>query len=261
MIDKASPSRRRPRLSLLSLLLLMTSVALGLGLWWTYQLAERFQSAMSTALSENYRLKGELGEFNVIDPSRIYADRVRRDLTEKLGHRYWCWRVWIPDKPAYRLNFTDGSIPARENSLQKPTFSEPIDPGDHRVEVLYKQNLEQQDLDPWRLTVQVASWGADSKGTFTNSSRVPETSWLRLDNDRSKAWLLHQPDEGVDWGRVTVDDDKSVQAGKRVVLQRWRVQTVPPNPTGKPYNGYQNIPNFDPEADAPGFIIWLEPVP
>ena len=66
-----------------------------------------------------------------------------------------------------------------------------------------------------------------------------------------------QPDKGVGWGTITVKGDKSQEAGVQVVLQQMRMQTVPW--TAKGYQSYDEIPNFHPKADAPGFVIWLEP--
>jgi len=66
-----------------------------------------------------------------------------------------------------------------------------------------------------------------------------------------------QPDKGVGWGNITVEGDKSQEAGVQVVLQQMRVQAVPCS--AKVYQSYDEFPNFDPNADAPGFVIWLEP--
>ncbi|WP_146444220.1 hypothetical protein [Botrimarina colliarenosi] len=216
---------------------------------------------MSQAHLENRRLRDEAGEFTVTDSARLYADQVRPDVTSAMQNRYWAWRVWVPEGSAYLLNFADGVIPARGKGLPTPIFSEKIEPGDSRIQLIYQYDTARDDSGRWGVTVVVEDWQASSTRHAECSHFFGSDPWPSLFQERnlSNRWPLELPDEGVSRGRHTVDSDHSLPAGERVVLQRWRVASVPPNPTGKAYDRYVDIPNFDPNAAAPGFVIWLEP--
>lgn len=249
-------SAKRPRVSLLSLLLLLTCVAMGLGVWRAHQRAEGFRREMSRALRENNRLRNEAGEFTVTDPERLYADWVRRDLTSATDNRYWAWRVWVPEGRRYQLTYGDGVVPFE--GFPPSNARRLVDPGDYTIQLWFEHDPSFGDERPWvaNLSVQHRTEGAE--GNWSTRRRMMEPAWPAIDAaKRPKSGALFQPDEGVGWGVVTVDSDHSEAPDERVVLQRLRVREVPPKPGG--YQGYDGIPGFDPKADAPGFVIWLEP--
>lgn len=87
-------------------------------------------------------------------------------------------------------------------------------------------------------------------------------AWPALVNDEPLAPLaaIYQPSEGLDWGVSHPITDAGYAPDEPLVLQRMRVQTVDRKivpPTG--FRSYDDIPGFDVNADAPGFILWLEP--
>lgn len=91
---------KRPRFSLLTLLLLTTIVALAVSLAILYRDFLPLQAEVA-------RLRKELGELRVDDPSKLQAIRVETD-----NELEWKWRVWIPEGTVYRVrSHGDYSLP------------------------------------------------------------------------------------------------------------------------------------------------------
>ncbi|MEQ8846395.1 hypothetical protein [Botrimarina sp.] len=91
---------RRPRLSLLSLLLIVAVVASSLTTAMLWSEVGPFRREVS-------RLREEVGELDLQDPTRLHAMRVEtRDDLE------WKWRLWIPQGVAYKLRTDAEAIPA-----------------------------------------------------------------------------------------------------------------------------------------------------
>src|SRR5688500_10564334 len=92
---------RRPRFSLLALIGLTTTIAMGIAIWLLY-------AEIVPLREENRRLRDELGELFVEDDTKVHAIAVRS--TEDL---VWKWRIWIPEGRRYNIHATGEQIPAK----------------------------------------------------------------------------------------------------------------------------------------------------
>jgi hypothetical protein len=97
-------SRRnwRPRISLLSVLLLTTIVALAIviALFWR---------EVGPLRAEARQLRNEVGKLTIDDPTKVAAIQFhRRD------DNLWRWRVWIPAGHSYRLRWVEAAIPCTD---------------------------------------------------------------------------------------------------------------------------------------------------
>lgn len=236
-------------------LLFTACVAMGLVIWRLNQHIEDLGRCNGLLDDENRRLYNEVGRFKVEHPERLYADQIRRDITHATQNRYWAWRVWVPEGKRYLLNYADGVIGL--NGLPAPSISEPIESGDVIVQLWYEFDHTFKPSGGWR--VRLAIRGRTEKGnlSWSTSRLVQNSPWPDLAIESDSKAPIFQPDEGVGWGVSTVGSDRSQEVGQQVVLQRMRVQSVERKDGG--YQVYDDIPNFDPKAKAPGFIIWLKP--
>ena len=79
-------TRKRPRYSLFSLLLLMTVIALSLTLW-----SETTRRIPLQRQIEN--LRREVGEVRVAEPNKLYVQPLEDSFDRRLQHR---WRAYVP---------------------------------------------------------------------------------------------------------------------------------------------------------------------
>ncbi len=91
-------SIRRPRFSLLTLLLLLTIAAIVVTVWQLY-------AELGPLRGEVKRLRNEVGELSVDDKTKLHAIRVPTD-----AESTWKWRVWIPKGRATVAHFHWGDI-------------------------------------------------------------------------------------------------------------------------------------------------------
>jgi hypothetical protein len=96
----------RPRLSLLSALLLMTIVGLSIAVTQLWREVGPLRAKVSL-------LRNETGRLSVDDPTQIHAIEVRT--SEPL---LWKWRVWVPDGRTGRYFLLFANISAALASLQ-----------------------------------------------------------------------------------------------------------------------------------------------
>jgi hypothetical protein len=89
----------RPRVSLLTLLLLMTTLALSVSLW---QMGQDIVPLRNTLRD----LRQELGQFNVADFDRVHVQR-----GETVTGSAWKWRLYLPQRGEYRLCVGEGNWP------------------------------------------------------------------------------------------------------------------------------------------------------
>ncbi|MEN0109187.1 MAG: hypothetical protein AAF805_00545 [Planctomycetota bacterium] len=137
---------RRPRISLLSLLLLTAVVALAATVALQWQ-------ELGPLRAENRRLRDEVGELSIDDPAKLHAIRV--DTGEP---RTWKWRVWVPDGKAYRVCLADRAIPT--NGFPDKDGSLIVDrPGEGVITFAIRRAI---DGEGWRAKL---SGGSGSLGT------------------------------------------------------------------------------------------------
>lgn len=126
----------RPQISLLTLLLLMTTLALAVSLW---QMGQDIVPLRNTVRD----LREELGQFKVVDLNRVHVQR-----GEAVTGSAWKWRIYLPAGNDYNLHASEG------------VFDE----------------LEPGDFDNWRSHNNVQSLGLNfqKQGQFTLELAVEE---------------------------------------------------------------------------------------
>lgn len=133
----------RPRISMLTILLLLTIIALSVTLWRTgYEVMPLRTQAK--------QLRQELGQFFVEDQTRIHAQGA-----QGVYSRVWKWQLFLPTGKSYVLNIYEGQMPeippddkkAWLEAVRKNAegFSGPLINGQYSVDV----SLEQYDGKWW----------------------------------------------------------------------------------------------------------------
>lgn len=197
MNDSTPDHARRVRFSLRNLLLMMTILALALGLvvvgWNNHRLDEINQALEA----ENRRLRDEVGELSIEDPGKLHAIHVK-----SASYLEWIWRVWIPEGREYRLRCVTGEVPEagfpqqtggtimlRESGEQVIRYSIRRDPRDGK---LYGS-----------LSVRGASVGKDEHAWAEWGSHVTTTSGV------GTSARVYPPGEVVELGRHRVSQASS----------------------------------------------------
>jgi hypothetical protein len=112
MNDPQQPMRPslRPRLSLLSAILLMTIAGMAIVLVQLWR-------EVGPLRDDNRRLRDEVGELTISDPSKIHAIEVR--MKEPL---IWKFHVWVPEGQKARVK-DDRLAPRRRRSIHLETLA------------------------------------------------------------------------------------------------------------------------------------------
>lgn len=260
------PAKRpaKLRLSLLSLLLVMTCLAMCLGLWLAMLGTDRAVREMRTAQDENRRLRKEYGEFAVKDEGRLYAQELRLawHADEELRYRSWAWRVWTPKSRRYKLNYAEGMVP--QTGIPTPTSSRPLDPGFQTIRLRFDYNpsLSEGGSDQWTTRLWIGNEQPRVRSTLpTKSPAWPELLYpgngrggVSLPGETIGRFGTAQPD-----GDRPFDGPYSQPADKRAVLQRLRFAPVDEALLANPNAVVREL--IDESVPAPGFMIWIEPQP
>lgn len=184
------PPPRRPRFSLLALLLLTTVVALAVvvALQWR---------ELQPLRDEVRRLRNEVGELTVDDPGKFHAIRVETD------NRFeWKWRIWIPAGARYKLHAVSEAVPAAGYPEPEGTISL-SEPGEHVVRYLIRRDPRD---DRWygALTVGTTSVGKDRHDWVEWNSTMSQSAGV------SRTTREFEPSETVLLYRLRVaDSDKT----------------------------------------------------
>lgn len=252
MSNATSRPRRLFRISLATLLLISTCVAMGLGMWRASQQVERYRNENAQLTEENKRLRGEYGEFDVTDPSRLYANEIRT--SEAMWSQLdWGWRIAIPEGKRFVLNYIDGTIPAKK--FPKPKFTRPLGGGTYTIRVDHFYDPNRSEAKAWRVRIMIHQSGK-MRSNSVHSMAMEPNPWSAIPKiDSNVSSFIQQDEVGI-----FLDSNLSQSADKRLVLQRFRLHTVDKMTTN--LSGNPQLPDsFDHGADAPGFLIWLEPLP
>ncbi|QDT67860.1 hypothetical protein MalM25_07670 [Planctomycetes bacterium MalM25] len=105
--------RRRPRVSLLNLLLLLTTAALAVGLYQARQENIRILARVGPLEAENKRLRAEQGALTVEDPQKVYAIRL-----PEIMESVWRYRVYLPPGRDYYVAAQANDLPQGEAMLR-----------------------------------------------------------------------------------------------------------------------------------------------
>ncbi len=111
--DPGRPRRRRPRVSLLSLLLLTTTAALAVGLYQARVNNTRILARFGPLEAENKRLRAEQGALTVEDPKKVYAIRMPEIMED-----VWRYRVYLPPGRDYYVAGQVNDLPRGEEMLR-----------------------------------------------------------------------------------------------------------------------------------------------
>ena len=112
MNDK--PATRRPRFSLLTLLLVLTTVAAVAGMVVVYGRLKLQEQEFADMRAENLRLREEQGALTIANPTKIHAIRMR-----ERHPRTWSYRVWLPPGRDYVVASQINDLPG---SAASPAF-------------------------------------------------------------------------------------------------------------------------------------------
>lgn len=246
--------RLRPRISLLSLLLVITCTAMGLAIWCLQQRSSGLQRDFFTIREENRRLVDEYGDYQVEDPSLLYAMQLRRNETDRSGMLDWAWRVTTPPGKTYRLCYAEGTVGRK--GLPQPDLNWLLGSGEHRIVLRHRFDPGSPPSGNWCADVMVES---SARGGWNAHHTMGATPWPSLATGTPGTAPYYQPDEGVGWGLGASQVHHWHEPDQRLILQRLRVQQVklPPIPT----SGNLDLSGIDKDAASPGFVIWLKPVP
>lgn len=180
--------RTRPRLSLLSALLIMTIVGMAIVIVQLWR-------EVSPLRKETRRLRDEVGELSIEDDTKIHAIEVRtRDpLT-------WKFRVWVPQGQKVKVRARWGDVPRTGVPEAKAGFD--LNEGENWV--TYRVNRG-QDEDEWYVELESAYSGVGQK--IQEKER-----WWQWPKSAG-IW-----GEGVQHSTGAFDDDQDT-----FILKRWRV--------------------------------------
>ena len=192
----------RPRFSLLSLLLLVSFIAMAIALYLAY-------SELVPMRREVRQLRDNAGVLSIDDPSKLQAIAV-----DTYTHNAWKWRVWIPAGKKYSLRFAGSQIPKKDlfpdvhQSLRGDSKAE-----GHEIEVVAR--IEK------RLSGQLLL--AVNSGSVTTYHAINEkdAKWLV---DSSSGWTS----EGVGKSTTVAKSDSPFVLMRRRVF--YRKGSVPPTP-------------------------------
>ena len=181
-----SKPTRRPRISLQTLLLLVTIVAMALVIW-------QLNSELIPMREEVQTLRDETGQLTISEAEKIHAIQMATDYPLA-----WKWRVYIPDGRKVDLSHHTHQIP--KESLPKTNGHEIAGPGEFVVTV----KLDKQPDGRWRSSL--------SCNGVTTFQIFPEgaSGWLTEGHSGSQFKQVHR----------TVSVEKS---GEPFVLMRKRV--------------------------------------
>ncbi len=114
----------RPRVSLLTLMLLMTIVAMGLALW-------KLNSELVPLRIEVRGLRDEVGQLTIDDPERLHSIEVDTGESD-----HWRWRVYIPQKGNYGVHCFSDYVPSQGIPKNQGTGGwHSLSPGEHRFDM------------------------------------------------------------------------------------------------------------------------------
>jgi hypothetical protein len=91
--------RFRPRISLISALLLMTIVGMAM-------VIAQLWHEVGPLRKEVRALRNEVGRLSIDDPTKVHAIEVRTN--EQLS---WKWRVWVPENAKVSFHTKWGNVP------------------------------------------------------------------------------------------------------------------------------------------------------
>ena len=190
----------RPRFSLLTLLLLtaITALALTVGILW---------QDVGPLSQEVRRLRNEVGELHIEDPTKLHAIRVETD-----NELEWKWRIWIPEGARYRLHSNGELISAAGYPREGGTITHE-EPGEHVVRYLIRRDprdekwygsfhfnrmsagKDEQPWIAWPRKLKYTSGVGHSTRAF-DKQKIVELIRLRVSKDAKDSSQIEDPAAG-----------------------------------------------------------------
>lgn len=237
-MNETATQRRRPRVSLLSLLLLVSLLA-------SATMTTLLWREIGPLRAEVRRLRDETGQLTIDDPQRTHVIQVPTE-----GRDPQRYRVYLPAGRRYAFCYQANRIP-RQGTPPANGGSGWLDPGEWIVSVRLEpmQDAKTGDLIPYlnaRFYFENVD-DANQKHSYAVSLGERDNEWI--DEETGSATYSWQHP-----GRETESSDPTealvlyrARAHRRVVTQR--------HPDGRP-----SIWKHEPyEGDCDGFMIWIEP--
>lgn len=223
-------TRRRPRISILTALLLLTIAGLTVTVWRQSFEAEPLRQ-------EVRRLRQELGHLTIDDENKIYAIQVpSADIDTRR------FRVYLPQNRKFVLCSRIHTIPGKKSGQSRREWfatlggsgsTSTIDSGEFTIDVYVKRDDEKPDH--WNLHHNINGHGGGLVG-----SKMP---WL---NDR-RAWTTS--------AEVSMDKQTERDADEGLVLYELRQGIL------KEFPGGHSVTPPDESKEQPGVMMWIEPAP
>ena len=138
-------SRWKPRISLLTMLLLMTIVGLAIALWLRAHELAPLRAQLRQLIAETGRLVIE-------DETKVHAVQVRTGDT-----RSWRWRVWVPEGQRMALHLRWGGVP--KSGVPAPMDTTYLNAGEHWISLEAKRDGSN---GRWKSSLQTPGGGIGS---------------------------------------------------------------------------------------------------
>lgn len=223
-------TRRRPRISILTALLLLTIAGLATTVWRQSFEAEPLRQ-------EVRRLRQELGHLTIDDENKIYAIRVASPDLD--GNRF---RIYLPKNRKFVLRSRIQTIPGRSPGQSRKDWlaslggiggTSTIDSSEFTIDV----QVERPDAksDHWNLRYNINGRGGGAVGS--------EMPWL---NDRRR-WTSE--------AEAGFDQQTERDADEGLILFELRQGDL------KEFSGGYSVASPDKTKEQPGVMLWIEPAP
>lgn len=184
---ESRPSRWKPRISLLTGLLLLTIAGMAI-------VIVRLWNEVGPQRVELRRLRDELGVLTIEDSSKLHAIQVQTN-----DNLQWKWRIWAPDDDEYTLRFKWGEVP--KDGFPELDVGCSIEPGENLITLTLQKDRNDGE---WKTRVETTS----GDGIY-RSIREPEPWFL---------WTINHIDrDGVEFSTEVEPTPK-----KQFLLQRFR---------------------------------------
>jgi hypothetical protein len=221
--------RFRPRISLLSALLLMTIAGMSIVIVQLWRELVPLRQEV-----RGYRT--ELGFLTIDDPTRVHGVQVP---TREEG---WKWRVYFPPGSDYMLHCYTGMIPAGVESSQRRDFSSMnLGPGGFLTSM--GGNFEEEAVIEARFK--------QADGTWTLQTSVNGGAWSDMQLDKDFAAYLANGRGGAFWtSNLNQKGQTTFSADERVFLLKRRKPEVTEVQGG--------ILSREPDGPADGVALWIE---
>ena len=205
----------RPRISILTALLLMTILAMAI------VVAQQWRE-VGPLRSEVRRLRDELGQLSIEDPTKLHAIEVRTK-----DAMIWKWRIWVPERMNAQLRFAWSDVPLDGYPAADVAEKDNLKPGEQWISVTVQKA---PGIDNWQCALEFQ----DSKIIWP----IP----------RDRLWFLQRRYSRCAGGVSTSSESDDVEDGRNTfLLRRERVQLE-----------HKPVDAMDDPEKLPGFMLWLE---